>query len=245
MTRPVALVALALASCTATSNPDRARLAPIEHTVPPAQSEAPVAAASEPAAAPAPTEPKAQPKAQSDAAAKAQKEPAAKPPVVEALTLGRIGDQPIDAREFLRKLWVDDNPEARKILEQLVFSRLATLEADRLGVRLTDAAVDADYAKAIALFEKKLVERGSTLTLDEHIDRNLEVDPKLYRANLRHETIVQMLAERCVRSWMLESDRRKVRRWRRRRRSSTRASRSTRSRWPTASARTKPNAPPR
>ena len=48
--------------------------------------------------------------------------------------------------------------------------------------------------------ERKLVDRQSKLTLREHIDQVIGIEPELYLADLRDEAILQMLAERCVRA---------------------------------------------
>jgi len=121
------------------------------------------------------------------------------------LSLGRVGDEGLPVGEFLRRLWLHDNSTARDVVEQMVFARMVLFEADRFGVQLAPAQVDAEVKTAIAGVEKRLADKGSKLTFDEHVRRNLELDPKLYRLSMRNDAIVALLAERCVRAWALES----------------------------------------
>lgn len=128
---------------------------------------------------------------------------AAKP--APALLLGRVGGEPLEVAEFLRRLWIHDGNTSRDVIEQMVFARIVMFEASRLGMELRPADVDSAVAKAVAALEKRLADKGSKLTLDEHIERNLELEPALYRASMRNDAIVSLLAERCVRCWEYES----------------------------------------
>jgi len=120
--------------------------------------------------------------------------------------LGRIGDRGIDARDFLQRLWLTDNKLARFVLEQIVFDELTMLESNRLGIRVSEAVVDAQCARTIAALEKKLVDGGSKLSFDDHVRLVIQLDPAQYRRNVRADTLMHMLAERCVRTYMRESD---------------------------------------
>jgi hypothetical protein len=194
------LAALPLAACAAAGNPEASELEPLQRT-PPAPAEAkPEAATTTPANAQQPNTP---PSAQGDAT------PA--PADLSRVAIGRVGDRPIPASEYLRRLWIDNRNGAMKVLEQMLFAQVTELEADRLGIRLVDGAVEAAYQQSVKRLEDRLAEDKKGLTLDQYAERTLKVDPKVYRATLRDETIIQLLAERCVRAWLLESDRRKVR----------------------------------
>lgn len=125
--------------------------------------------------------------------------------------LGRVGGELLLVEEFLRRLWMHDNSTTRDVLEQMIFARLVLFEADRFGVELPGSMVDEAVRKGVAAVEKRLREKNSTLSFDEHVKRNLEVDPKLYRASLRADAIVSLLAERCVRAWVMETGACKVR----------------------------------
>ena len=196
------LLTLLLGACAATRNPERSKLQPAPVPAPasvsaepaPSTTPAPAATATPPVPAPvAPVEATVAPARESD------------------FELGRVGDEPLTSRDFLRKLWIADNRLARRVVEQLVFSRLTQLESTRLGIRLVESAVDGEVLRAMGELERKLVDRQSKLTLREHIDQVIGIEPELYLADLRDEAILQMLAERCVRAWVLENDRCDVR----------------------------------
>jgi len=238
-------LALGLAACSATSNPDRSDLladqrvptTPRTSTAKTANS-APnngpndglgnsnakdVAAASTPSPSSASSQPSAESTPATTAATPA---PGAAPAVADepanapktaptpsqdksaeslAPVLGRVGGEPLHYAEFLRRMWLSDANAARDVIEQMVFARMVLFEGDRLAVQLDPKLVDSALAKAIAAVEKRLADKGSKLTFDEHVRRNFEVDPALYRASMRNDAIVSLLAERCVRAWELES----------------------------------------
>lgn len=231
LSRAAALASALLAACAAASNPDREELRPLERSAPAAPKSGDAASggsasaegapaslpsAPAPAAEPAPAATRADPLASSTTAqAPTAQAPAATPPRSEpakpSFLLGRVGGEPLDVGEFLRRLWIHDGATSRDIVEQMVFARMVLFEASRLGVELAPAAVDSALAKAVAALEKRLSDKGSKLTLDEHIERNLEVEPALYRASMRNDAIVSLLAERCVRAWEFESGLARVR----------------------------------
>jgi hypothetical protein len=203
-----------VAACTATENPERSELKPAERVASPDPTSAPSPAkASQPSptpdAAPAPTDaaasatPAETAKAAPNAPTAQTAAPASTPASTPAM-LGRVGGVPLLTSDFLRRLWIHDGGSAREVVEQMVFSRLVMFEADRLGVQVGGKAVDSAVAKAVAAIEKRLADKGSTLSFDEHVRRNIEVDPKLYRETMRQDAIVSLLAERCVRAWELE-----------------------------------------
>lgn len=196
------------AACAATSNPDRQELVPVERVTPVAAANGSVATASVVAPAqseaPASTAPGANAAAQQSAAVASKPAGAAKA-APAPLLLGRVGGEPLEVAEFLRRLWIHDGNTSRDVIEQMVFARIVMFEASRLGMELKPADVDSAVAKAVAALEKRLADKGSKLTLNEHIERNLELEPALYRASMRNDAIVSLLAERCVRCWEYES----------------------------------------
>lgn len=228
--RAIVALALALAGCSATSNPDRSELLPAERVVAtprPAAKNAegaqdaaatntPAASPSNAAASPS-AEVAAAPPVQAGAAAPAAtasdetaNAPKAAPkqePGADTLApvLGRVGGEPLHYAEFLRRMWLSDANAARDVIEQMVFARMVLFEADRLAVQLDPQLVDGALAKAVAAVEKRLADKGAKLSFDEHVRRSFEVEPALYRASMRNDAIVSLLAERCVRAWELES----------------------------------------
>jgi len=197
------LFAALLASCAATSNPEGVRPAAPASTAArtkatagpePQKSAQPSANASAPK-----TEP--QPEAQADPAASAAEAPAV------PLAVGSVGGEAIDAREFFSRLWMRDSERAREVFEYLVMSQIAVFEADRLGLRLDPALADTTVEKAWQALQDRLESKGSKLTIDQHIERTLEMDHADYEKKLRADAIVQLLTERCVRAWYLSNPR--------------------------------------
>lgn len=200
-----------VAACAATSNPDREQLRPVEHAAPsvapkPVDDASPAEAApASNSAAPSSSDASATPPAAPAEASPQQSSASSASKPAPALLLGRVGGEPLDVAEFLRRLWIHDGATSRDVIEQMVFARIVMFEASRLGMELRPSDVDSAVAKAVAALEKRLADKGSKLTLDEHIERNLELEPALYRASMRNDAIVSLLAERCVRCWEYES----------------------------------------
>ncbi|MCC7012541.1 MAG: hypothetical protein IT454_08275 [Planctomycetes bacterium] len=209
-----AALALTLAACSATSNPDRSELRPVVAAPPVTESPTPSGAA-----APPKSEPGAAPESGTDVAARAtvqapkpapapsESAPAPSqddPPRLRAL--GSVGGRAITAEDLVARMWVSDSRRVRDALEQIVFADLATLEADRLALRIDPKDVDAAFERALSAIKKKHEESGSKLSFDEYIERVLELTPERYYGELRVETVVQMLAERAVRVWGLENE---------------------------------------
>lgn len=191
------LAAVLLAGCAATSNPEDVRPAAPEAAVPAAQA----------------PQGESQPASEASAAApqdgELSKEASSPAPGAEAqgIAVGSVGGELIDVREFLSRLWMRDSERAREVFEYLVMSQIALFEADRLGLRLDAALADATVEKAWAALQERLDAKGSKLTLDQHIERTLDMNRKDYERKLRADAIVQLLTERCVRAWYLSNPR--------------------------------------
>lgn len=177
------LPVLMLVACAATSNPDLAAVEAVAVT-PPVQ-----AAEVEPQAGD-----------EDGAGETAKSAPASR-------NVGAVGGEAITVEDFLSRLWMRDSGRTREVLEQIVFERLTLLEAERLGLAVAPEAVEEVLADAYASMGAKLAEAGSKLSVTEHIRQVLEMDPAFYEGHLRSDAIVQLLAERCVRAWALESER--------------------------------------
>ncbi len=199
----LALFAALLASCAATSNPDDVRPASPASKAQTSSTKAP--AAPEPQATPPPGagDQKPEPKPE------AKDETGAKPDAADAtqLAVGSVGGEAIDASEFFARLWMRDSERAREVFEYLVMSQITIFEADRLGLRLDPALADATVEKAWKALQDRLESKGSKLTIDQHIERTLEMDHADYERKLRADAIVQLLTERCVRAWYLSNPR--------------------------------------
>ncbi len=199
-TRAFVLAALlCLAACAATANP-----APPEDL--PAPAEVPAKSAPEDpvegSEARTPAEP----------AAVQESEPpgAPAPQIPSSVPIGRVGDENLDVRDFMERLWMRDAQSARDVLDYLVWSRISIYESERLGVRLDPAQVDATVERAYSALREKLEKSGSKQSLAEHVQRVLEMDESTYERKLRADAILQLLTERCVRAWYLGSPRVRV-----------------------------------
>ncbi len=196
-------VCLPLAACAATSNP-----APPERGAvlasPTAKAATDPPSAERPAAAPAEPQPAPGPLQEPAGSATPAETHAQGPPV---LPIGRIGEESLDVRAFLERLWMRDAQSARDVLDYLVWSRISLFEAERLGVRLDPAQVEAMLERAYTALREKLELSGSKQTLEEHIQRVMEMDEQSYDRKLRADAILQLLTERCVRAWYLGNPR--------------------------------------
>ncbi len=143
-----------------------------------------------------------------------RKEARAAPPLDAAkpeIGVAKVGGRTIATSALLERLWVRDNALAREMVEHLVFAELALLEAERIGIALEPELVDATLARAKAALEAKLQQSSRPLSFEEHVRRNLSMDPKRYERALRRDSIVQLLLERCVRVWFEEQGSARVR----------------------------------
>ena len=201
-------LALLLGACAAASNPDRSELQPVgpEGSQGPAGSAkgAPEGSAGESRVQASDTQ-------EGETGAGSEFPTAAELWAEKVPVVGVVGDKPIDLPRFLSRLWMRENVAARDVLEQLVMSRLTLLEAERLRMYIDPVQVDAVLQEAYDSMKQRLEEAGSDLSVEQHIRRNLEMDPEFYHGHLRDDAIVQLLAERCVRGWALENGRTSVR----------------------------------
>jgi parvulin-like peptidyl-prolyl isomerase len=84
-------------------------------------------------------------------------------------------------------------------------------EAGRLGVQVDPEKSEKSYQDAVAAIEKTLNTKRPGVTLDRYVDEALGLDPVRYREYLRDESLRGLLAERAVRTWVLESERAEIR----------------------------------
>ena len=156
----------------------------------------------DPPAGPTPADPK--PAAAPAKPAPAQAAPAARP-------IARVAGKDIDVSELLN-LWLhQDSLQVLESLDHLVLGRLVLAEAGRLGVQIDPEKSEKAYQDAVAAIEKTLTAKHPGVTLDRYVDEALGLDPVRYREYLRDESLRGLLAERVVRTWVLESERAEIR----------------------------------
>jgi hypothetical protein len=160
--------------------------APADPPAPAAQDQKPVATPAKPAAPPAPSTNGAKP-------------------------IARVAGKDIDVSELLN-LWLhQDSLQVLESLDHLVLGRLVLAEAGRLGVQVDPERTEKAYQDAVAAIEKTLTAKHPGVTLDRYVDEALGLDPVRYREYLRDESLRGLLAERAVRTWVLESERAEIR----------------------------------
>ncbi|MFT5051520.1 MAG: parvulin-like peptidyl-prolyl isomerase [Chlamydiales bacterium] len=126
-------------------------------------------------------------------------------------TIATVAGHPIVASELL-ELWLfRESPKVRAYLEELVLSKLVLTEAHRIEISLATAVLDEAVAQSLEALGQKLQEGELDLDVDQFIQQRLGLNPQIYRARLRAETEIDLLAERCVRAWLLQSERAQVR----------------------------------
>jgi len=158
-----------------------------------------------PVAAPAAADPKS-----SDppppAAAPAPESEGAKANRAPSSPLGWVAGDPIAPEELLLE-WGDvASRELYLLVDKLVSTRLALLEAARIGIRLAPEEVEQRFLADRAKLEAEIARNGKSRTLEDFIRKDLGFEPELYLERVRRGTIRQMLAERVVRTNALQSE---------------------------------------
>ena len=121
-----------------------------------------------------------------------------------------VGGQGIPLTDLVSK-WVLRDPDGvRAILDDLLLSRIVTFEAAALDVRLPDGAIADEVARRMAGLERTAREVGAP-DLEVYVKRRLGLEVAALRAELEREAAIDLLAPRCVRAWLLSSDRREIR----------------------------------
>ena len=121
-----------------------------------------------------------------------------------------VGGQGIPLTDLVSK-WVLRDPDGvRAILDDLLLSRIVTFEAAALDVRLPDGAIGDEVARRMAALETAAREVGAP-DLEVYVKRRLGLEIATLRAELEREAAIDLLAPRCVRAWVLSSDRREIR----------------------------------
>ena len=131
----------------------------------------------------------------------AQAPGAAKSPPDVDVPIAFVSGEAIDVRSFLTRLWMRSNDVSRETLDRLVVENLALIEAERQEIAVSPTRVDERSEAAWKALGESLERQGKGVSIAEHLRRELGVDSEYYRRQLRREAILQMLAERVVRSW--------------------------------------------
>jgi peptidyl-prolyl cis-trans isomerase C len=126
-------------------------------------------------------------------------------------TVATVAGQTVDAAELVA-FWFQREPTGvRDMLEQLALSRLVVVEASRLGMVLDPEPVEASWRKAMAELEERVGREAPGKTLEDYIRGNLGREPAMFREQLRQEILLESLASRVVRAWVLSVQRAEAR----------------------------------
>jgi hypothetical protein len=131
----------------------------------------------------------------------------APPGALDDALVAYVGDRPIMASELLAGLRQRDARLLNFHLNLLVGERLAQIAAERIGVVLDDALVDARASAAEAAFVAEL----DGAPLEQVLREELGVDPAAFRRRLADDARRELLTERVVRAWTLAQDTARVR----------------------------------
>lgn len=147
------------------------------------------------------------PRAQAPASAPQAPAPASEPASnQQPARIGTVGGEAVTIEDLLG-LWMQrDSFELFRQVKHLVANKLVELEARRLGVGLDAALAEQRYRESVADIEKGLAKERPGIKLDDFVSRVLGLDPLRYRERLRADAARGVLAERCVRAFLLENE---------------------------------------
>ncbi len=126
-------------------------------------------------------------------------------------SVARVAGQAVSAGELIA-FWYQRDPDSlRDMLEQLALSRLVVAEASRMGLVLAPEPVEAAWSRALAELAERAAQETPGLELEGYIRETLGREPSSFREELRQEILLEALASRVVRAWMLCEERAVVR----------------------------------
>lgn len=120
--------------------------------------------------------------------------------------IARIGDHKVYASELLTTWLFVDTPGMREILGNVMDRHLVNLEAERLGIEISDELVTAEFTRALEDMRSQLQAEQPGMRLDEWVAGALGLDPVRFRKRLRMDVRSRLLSERVVRHSILTQD---------------------------------------
>ncbi|MDF1836506.1 MAG: peptidylprolyl isomerase [Planctomycetota bacterium] len=121
-------------------------------------------------------------------------------------TVATVAGQEITAQDLLASWMFRDSTAVRGLLDRLVLDGLVRAEASRLGLRLPPELVAREWNQLVADYEQEVQKSAPGLTMDRFIESRLGMDPARYRQRMEARSVLDLLAERCVRAFTLESE---------------------------------------
>jgi len=123
-----------------------------------------------------------------------------------APVVARVAGQDITAQDLLSSWMFRDSTAVRGLLDRLVLDGLVRAEASRLGLRLPPEVVANEWNQLVAEYEKEVQKSAPGVSMDRFIQTRLGMDPARYRQRMEARSLFDLLAERCVRAFTLESE---------------------------------------
>lgn len=125
--------------------------------------------------------------------------------------LGHVAGSPLTAMDLLEE-WHETAPrELWLIVDRIVSTRLALLEAAELGVRLEPAVLATALAAERERQDAELARVAGGRSIESTLREELGQEPAEWYAALERRTIERLSVERVVRAWTLASPSRAVR----------------------------------
>lgn len=123
-----------------------------------------------------------------------------------SVLLARVGMRDVRAQDLLERWLHRESMSVRSYIEELILEELVEAESARLGLVLDEAELDEALETAVGIAEDEIRRGGTDMALDEFVRRRFALEPVRYRELLREEQRLDLLAERCVRAWLLTTD---------------------------------------
>jgi len=127
-----------------------------------------------------------------------------------SVTIARVGGQEIALTDMVSKWMLRDPDGVRAILDDLILSQVVKFEAGSLGIELPDGEIDRVVREDIDDLAQQ-AKRAGAPNLEAFVQARLGVDAQTFVDELGREAAIDLLAPRCVRAWVLASERREFR----------------------------------
>ncbi len=124
--------------------------------------------------------------------------------------IGSVAGRKIPLSDLVAK-WIWREPaRVRAILDDIVLSRIIVFEAAAMQIELPDGAIKASVDARLKRLDAEANAAGSP-SLEAYIQEALGMAPDVFMKYAQEEAAIDLLAPRCVRSWLLSSDHREIR----------------------------------
>ena len=122
------------------------------------------------------------------------------------MVLATVGGKPIRASDLLQHWMTRESRQVWEYFYSLMDERYAELEAERMGITLDAAIVDAAVIDVRMVIEEKIEEAQPGVGFDRYIQSQYNMTPENYVAGIRRNQVRGLLLERVVRTWLLTQE---------------------------------------